>query len=204
MVEGSSPPVRGALQRCTKHTSQFGLIPARAGSTHNDKESNPADRAHPRPCGEHFLTHIVSNAAEGSSPPVRGAHSGFTSSSAAGGLIPARAGSTPQACRPSVGARAHPRPCGEHTPSAHCVEGVLGSSPPVRGAREVDRFRVHPNGLIPARAGSTGGVPGWVRRSGAHPRPCGEHRDLKLLKFMSGGSSPPVRGALHAEVCVVF
>ena len=70
-----------------------------------------------------------------------------------------------------------------------------GSSPPVRGApRREDLFGAS-FGLIPARAGST--AYRWAFGLGvrAHPRPCGEHSNIKFGYVPYVGSSPPVRGA---------
>ena len=132
--EGSSPPVRGALFASRSKTRQWGLIPARAGSTIRFLAPNPEDRAHPRPCGEHAKENIAQ-----------------TMNSA------------------------HPRPCGEHATDRGIGVAVMGSSPPVRGARVRGARFLGFGWLIPARAGSTlrSQVGGWV--FGAHPRPCGEH-----------------------------
>ena len=70
-----------------------------------------------------------------------------------------------------------------------------GSSPPVRGAPFDWLGGVVKAGLIPARAGSTGLYRHSHPASGAHPRPCGEHCTLRLLRLPGRGSSPPVRGA---------
>ena len=72
---------------------------------------------------------------------------------------------------------------------------MLGSSPPVRGARENLASRVGENGLIPACAGSTPANRAWRCCGGAHPRLCGEHISRISRLKMNRGSSPPVRGA---------
>ena len=152
---GSSPPVRGAPAHLTDHDIRRGLIPARAGSTGPCSVVPGASWAHPRPCGEHVSVVHCAGAAGGSSPPVRGAHEGASCEDQVGGLIPARAGSTPArsccGCRP----RAHPRPCGEHPGEDGRTEIHPGSSPPVRGAPSGVPMFPGSIGLIPARAGST-------------------------------------------------
>ena len=91
---GSSPPVRGAHERVSDFAVSGGLIPARAGSTRRPALSNGSNRAHPRPCGEHYMGGGGGDAVVGSSPPVRGAQQHKHQSPPAHGLIPARAGST--------------------------------------------------------------------------------------------------------------
>ena len=71
---GSSPPVRGARYQVSQRIQAVGLIPARAGSTRYISFHSRRGRAHPRPCGEHWLVENVGLWAPGSSPPVRGAH----------------------------------------------------------------------------------------------------------------------------------
>ena len=53
-----------------------------------------AQRAHPRPCGEHVTAVPLHGLNQGSSPPVRGALHEAVRAFGVGGLIPARAGST--------------------------------------------------------------------------------------------------------------
>ena len=76
----------------------------------------------------------------------------------------------------------------------------MGSSPPVRGAHTVCPIPRRPAGLIPARAGSTAAICSSVTCSGAHPRPCGEHKRTAWNHATRAGSSPPVRGALIFSV----
>ncbi len=173
---GSSPRVRGAraaqgrgeqligliparvrrahlLQRRVR--GMGGLIPARAGSTLPGGGAGSRRRAHPRACGEHPVICSRPVMSQGSSPRVRGAQFRWCRQSSRGGLIPARAGSTPTGiCGVRIW-RAHPRACGEHTNQVQDNLVAAGSSPRVRGAL----FFGDPSGgfpgLIPARAGST-------------------------------------------------
>ena len=196
VVQGSSPPVRGARAGhcCRRHCR--GLIPARAGSTLRALLTAWCSGAHPRPCGEHFVSASKTGLMPGSSPPVRGAPSLFPPTSEPYGLIPARAGSTISTKEAAMVTRAHPRPCGEHTATVSRPCPVSGSSPPVRGARNRTEQRTAGAGLIPARAGSTCGWCLWRGRPEAHPRPCGEHTARLAMDRPAVGSSPPVRGAL--------
>ena len=193
--QGSSPPVRGAHGYGKSSLSGLGLIPARAGSTRLVRVGCPGSRAHPRPCGEHSKSYQVLPGTVGSSPPVRGAHTGALQESQMAGLIPARAGSTESSRATRSWHRAHPRPCGEHLCSLLVLRLLLGSSPPVRGARYRGARPYYTPGLIPARAGSTGTRLFCACGKWAHPRPCGEHYvDISSYNSVSG-SSPPVRGA---------
>ena len=131
---GSSPPVRGARCRGFGGIRRGGLIPARAGSTHQRPEYGVHGWAHPRPCGEHDFQYRFPAYNSGSSPPVRGAQEHDYSDTYPGGLIPARAGSTSLPSRSQPREGAHPRPCGEHRSLFTHDFGHLGSSPPVRGA----------------------------------------------------------------------
>ena len=96
--------------------------------------------------------------------------------------------------------RAHPRPCGEHGAWIFGTATILGSSPPVRGARYQRLRQPAGCGLIPARAGSTLWFSSMVLFYWAHPRPCGEHTVTETRENITAGSSPPVRGALASTL----
>ena len=72
--QGSSPRVRGKLNRLTDVQDTFRLIPARAGKTLPRWHRRRAGPAHPRACGENDRCVIHSTAQVGSSPRVRGKH----------------------------------------------------------------------------------------------------------------------------------
>ena len=90
-------------------------------------------RAHPHVCGEHLDNANYSNAKEGSSPRMRGTHTGPNPHGRVDGLIPTYAGNTGMKRGLSSRARAHPHVCGEHVPKACTLYGVQGSSPRMRG-----------------------------------------------------------------------
>ena len=197
---GSSPPVRGAQHVHIPEPAPRGLIPARAGSTVGCTGGRVCRWAHPRPCGEHaeWLGKVLGPA--GSSPPVRGAPRRCAAVVPCGGLIPARAGSTPAPVPAGAIRGAHPRPCGEHLGCKVLRGSSLGSSPPVRGARVPRHGASVKIGLIPARAGSTVVAETPSASARAHPRPCGEHALTGQEITGVEGSSPPVRGALKQGV----
>ena len=146
-------------------------------------------------CGEHNGWKDKAALYLGSSPHVRGARAGRLCGVPRSGIIPACAGSTPTATRPSREPRDHPRMCGEHfttTGSPYCSSG---SSPHVRGARQSRSLINLSLGIIPACAGSTprhGSSPACRRD---HPRMCGEHTKELAIGECTVGSSPHVRGA---------
>ena len=135
----------------------------------------------------------------GSSPLVRGALPCPDLRRQAGGIIPARAGSTYQAHRFRCLTWDHPRSCGEHIEYQALQTGVTGSSPLVRGAprpRHRSRSRTR---IIPARAGSTVYGCELCVVDWDHPRSCGEHYALPWHRPDPRGSSPLVRGALFRD-----
>ena len=154
---GSSPHVRGALRQTQRQGQRPGIIPACAGSTPTATRPTREPRDHPRMCGEHFTTTGSPYCSSGSSPHVRGAPTGDLLGVTIGGIIPACAGSTPTATRPSREPRDHPRMCGEHLPDVSLAVPLPGSSPHVRGARPCLPLVAEPCGIIPACAGSTVG-----------------------------------------------
>ena len=91
---GSSPLVRGAHGALGYGNLTGGIIPACAGSTTLPAGTGWRDRDHPRLCGEHCERCPLSCTPSGSSPLVRGARCGRSSSIQRLGIIPACAGST--------------------------------------------------------------------------------------------------------------
>ena len=74
-----------------------------------------------------------------------------------------------------------------------------GSSPHVRGARQVGRHLRGLIGIIPACAGSTYVSTRYRLMARDHPRMCGEHSTLPTTYKAYEGSSPHVRGALQCR-----
>ena len=213
---GSSPLARGARRVRTVHDGLRGLIPARAGSTPPRPRRSSGSGAHPRSRGEHATVAGATIGLLGSSPLARGALVGEVATEGTGGLIPARAGSTPVHTRRHWQGWAHPRSRGEHIPVLRSLLPAQGSSPLVRGAprtsrARASRSRAHPRSrgehaggvalflagprLIPARAGSTRGLGRGRGPPQAHPRSRGEHPVPTRPGGSRSGSSPLARGA---------
>ena len=70
----------------------------------------------------------------------------------------------------------------------------MGSSPLARGPHTGTGYSGLSYGLIPARAGTTGGDVFLLERSGAHPRSRGDHHSMPANPPPLMGSSPLARG----------
>ena len=197
---GSSPLARGAPNPPHTDSSLAGIIPARAGSTSSPVRRTAARRDHPRSRGEHYPLLGAGLLFTGSSPlargaPRRGAHRGHPV-----GIIPARAGSTPDQLRAARYARDHPRSRGEHGLDAYRPVPEPGSSPLARGAQPQGAPHVQHHRIIPARAGSTPGRTFGCLPPTDHPRSRGEHNREAGDRADAYGSSPLARGALSLRV----
>ena len=146
-------------------------------------------------CGEHFIISARGLGKTGSSPHVRGALSQLQCPCRWLGIIPACAGST--CCfRRRLGCTGdHPRMCGEHQTGVANTARYLGSSPHVRGARQMIKRCFCSHGIIPACAGSTSMHHAFINGRRDHPRMCGEHSVHEIGYWSLRGSSPHVRGA---------
>ena len=196
---GSSPLTRGAHWVACQCPAVCGLIPAHAGSTHEQGHDPVLCGAHPRSRGEHQLGGSACSYLFGSSPLTRGAPQSLRRSFRLLGLIPAHAGSTTKRCLLSTAVRAHPRSRGEHSSPSSGSGCLRGSSPLTRGARLRRMLRPPRLRLIPARAGSTPVLRGQATAPRAHPRSRGEHGVSSPRFAPAGGSSPLTRGALRGD-----
>ena len=154
-TRGSSPRMRGTLQRKHALADMAGIIPAHAGNTYGEPHHDLAGGDHPRACGEHESQAWRSCRLEGSSPRMRGTRPTFSHGRAAGGIIPAHAGNTATPPRLLPAPRDHPRACGEHYNGQTKNFRVTGSSPRMRGTLAPLSHMVQDQGIIPAHAGNT-------------------------------------------------
>ena len=191
---GSSPRVRGKLLPGRLLIINIRLIPARAGKTRGDASACVCLWAHPRACGENAVHVIECEAGDGSSPRVRGKPVPCPDGTMRHGLIPARAGKTPQVRQARRQPWAHPRACGENLCTRQVTHNAQGSSPRVRGKLRQAGARDTKHRLIPARAGKTATRPACFTALPAHPRACGENFVPVQLACFRLGSSPRVRG----------
>ena len=193
-LSGSSPRVRGKLLPARSLIPTPGLIPACAGKTWIPLGMVAGMEAHPRVCGENGTVDVEGAKLAGSSPRVRGKLVCVRLFRLRPGLIPACAGKTSSGAVSAARTRAHPRVCGENGGVNLQTIETDGSSPRVRGKRQPRRFLPLVLGLIPACAGKTVRARGSAPRGPAHPRVCGENRQLGPGNIVSPGSSPRVRG----------
>ena len=197
---GSSPRMRGTLQRSLDMWYFIGIIPAYAGNTQSNTMRGASVWDHPRVCGEHLTGNPYLLMVQGSSPRMRGTLGFSVTNTNDAGIIPAYAGNT---WRPSSNLRCvrdHPRVCGEHEAFGTSASKAQGSSPRMRGtlvARIPEEIR---GWIIPAYAGNT--IPQPARRGerGDHPRVCGEHHFAYEKLMGRSGSSPRMRGTLWVSV----
>ena len=131
--DGSSPRVRGTLQRRSIDVSRTRFIPAGAGNTVAWQQPWRNLTVHPRGCGEHALAKMGGHGIPGSSPRVRGTPEPCATWTRSGRFIPAGAGNTVIDCTLIQPAPVHPRGCGEHVASGGFPSVRVGSSPRVRG-----------------------------------------------------------------------
>ena len=193
---GSSPRLRGTLQRVARADERIGIIPALAGNTPPANSKHRRSRDHPRACGEHWLPCQFVAPSVGSSPRLRGTHELEWGVGIDGGIIPALAGNTDPLHTGYGDCRDHPRACGEHRRCRCRSWPCPGSSPRLRGTLAARPSMPIANGIIPALAGNTPcGTRAW-RRAWDHPRACGEHGDSQTSQSGFLGSSPRLRGTL--------
>jgi len=175
LPEGSSPHTRGAREDAAWVEGAGGIIPAYAGSTNPSHIRVTSFPDHPRIRGEHVICRGDPPELRGSSPHTRGALSMRSAYSIQSRIIPAYAGSTPDASPRRTPRSDHPRIRGEHLTKAGSARVRVGSSPHTRGALLHHQQRRDRRRIIPAYAGST--------HQPASADPLGD------------GSSPHTRGA---------
>ena len=142
---GSSPRMRGTLQRSPQRHVPAGIIPAYAGNTADDHEYFRQRWDHPRVCGEHQRAFEMTCNQEGSSPRMRGTLYPCALTLFSCGIIPAYAGNTRTVLFRSRKTWDHPRVCGEHDCSPEDLPLDSGPGPALLVGR----------GIIPAYAGNT-------------------------------------------------
>ena len=155
LAEGSSPHTRGALHGAVKALIDERIIPAYAGSTGVDR--------------------VGHRGLPGSSPHTRGAQTSGASRDGSPGIIPAYAGSTTATSMTASASPDHPRIRGEHETAPNDYATSVGSSPHTRGAHDGGWKSPNIARIIPAYAGSTGGLRRDRGVHGDHPRIRGEH-----------------------------
>ena len=196
-AQGSSPRARGAVHSHAVLPVPAGIIPARAGSRVNIFRVHHNTRDHPRARGEQRPARAVKRWYKGSSPRARGAAAVIPWYFVVIGIIPARAGSSCSRLLGGKRSRDHPRARGEQRFLVYFAANRVGSSPRARGAAQSPQPYYPPRGIIPARAGSSGGGRACRTRWRDHPRARGEQSYDTIAHHDRRGSSPRARGAVR-------
>ena len=220
-ISGSSPRVRGTAREDDGLARARRFIPARAGNRPTRSGARFTAPVHPRACGEQWTRPSHQACLSGSSPRVRGTEHMAVCRYPPSRFIPARAGNSGSAPRPSAPPAVHPRACGEQCSrnglkaiaggSSPRVRGTGfppgragvtqtpagGSSPRVRGTASLASQNDRDQRFIPARAGNRPLRPLIHHRTPVHPRACGEQAAPNGVRSASIGSSPRVRGTVH-------
>ena len=193
-TRGSSPRLRGRDLRTGKRPGVRGIIPAPAGKGSPARSTSSCTRDHPRACGEGAVLALRRCDGDGSSPRLRGRATRPQAPDPEPRIIPAPAGKGGGASARTSSPRDHPRACGEGQPSTRRTSSGHGSSPRLRGRGPRRRTRRPTRGIIPAPAGKGRRRPRPGRRSGDHPRACGEGKVGLRAYVDDDGSSPRLRG----------
>ena len=199
---GSSPRMRGKLERIRGRPARRRIIPAHAGQTEASPHSPPKAADHPRACGANHDARTRRTRWAGSSPRMRGKPGRQRTQPHQRRIIPAHAGQTDGLTSDGSVVTDHPRACGANTVSVRDWNAPVGSSPRMRGKPASPPPTSSTRRIIPAHAGQTG------RRSRAppvtpdHPRACGANATSLVPKAMMAGSSPRMRGKRLVVRCV--
>ena len=169
-LAGSSPLARGLRYELQGRQVRYGIIPARAGFTTGVWPSGTLSPDHPRSRGVYAFWADVREWESGSSPLARGLHGTINRARLTHGIIPARAGFTASTCRSAASSRDHPRSRGVYHVYWDVRTPCPGSSPLARGLLQRRRLPHRGRGIIPARAGFTGGALQSHGQPADHPR----------------------------------
>ena len=144
--------------------------------------------------GEQFLSLVVCDRLEGSSPRARGTGVRNAYIRHGKGIIPACAGNRWHPGQSMPPARDHPRVRGEQIMCVLSPIMSMGSSPRARGTVLAVRELDHGGGIIPACAGNSVRLVVEVDCDWDHPRVRGEQLMCNSTKERHWGSSPRARG----------
>ena len=168
--KGSSPLARGLHEMRARYLAGARIIPARAGFTRIRPRVSGDAGDHPRSRGVYVGRDVSLIPPTGSSPLARGLRLRPGGRPCGRGIIPARAGFTPdiRAVHPLCGD--HPRSRGVYPPCPGARLTRRGSSPLARGLRPRCGGPREGRRIIPARAGFTPGrSPAISRPPGSSP-----------------------------------
>ena len=178
--------------------SVVGIIPARAGFTAARSPTRPSGRDHPRSRGVYWDRRQRVPIAQGSSPLARGLPDAVGEQGDLLGIIPARAGFTPDGAASPLFGVDHPRSRGVYAAVRPAGPSTGGSSPLARGLLNRLLHRLSYVGIIPARAGFTRKKMNPQPALTDHPRSRGVYSLMGRGTLRRIGSSPLARGLRSA------
>ncbi len=170
LSRGSSPLARGLQVLHRSIHDLAGIIPARAGFTRSYTIDPNGTTDHPRSRGVYHRDPFSQEGSLGSSPLARGLQINHPNRNDLAGIIPARAGFTPQPLLSRELGADHPRSRGVYLLGERTEWCSAGSSPLARGLLGDLTSSIGEVGIIPARAGFTVRSRLLATCSGDHPR----------------------------------
>ena len=175
------------------------IIPARAGFTTCHSPSRSLSRDHPRSRGVYLWSRSSRPPPSGSSPLARGLRPVICDAGSRPRIIPARAGFTSGSMPIIHAAKDHPRSRGVYPSQRRGRENLAGSSPLARGLPVLRVIGQDQVGIIPARAGFTGGLGRGCRfPAGSSPLARGLQMNV-TTKTNSNGIIPARAGFTNAN-----
>ena len=196
---GSSPLARGLLDTARLDKPDLRIIPARAGFTLPRTAHRLPTGDHPRSRGVYERVIVFTHSRKGSSPLARGLRGDRVAHRAHVGIIPARAGFTPERPRRGRPAGDHPRSRGVYWMRMSPFHRKVGSSPLARGLLTFEDDSMDKRRIIPARAGFTLTRQRPSDSRTDHPRSRGVYPFHHTVKMSMSGSSPLARGLRPAQ-----
>ena len=173
--------------------SPIGSSPLARGLLADLRESCQRTVDHPRSRGVYATAPAVLALVTGSSPLARGLHRRAGAPGLAPGIIPARAGFTPEGLRAILDGGDHPRSRGVYSCGCHGQLPTLGSSPLARGLPQPIELVLGPPGIIPARAGFTSELGTKIGGLGIIPARAGFTQG-RVRRGVGGEDHPRSRG----------
>ena len=171
---GSSPRLRGTVERARRDILDERFIPAPAGNSREPRSDPPGTSVHPRACGEQGTPPEDEGWSVGSSPRLRGTELDDPAPAVPDRFIPAPAGNRPVRDARRSRRTVHPRACGEQISSQRKCPQLVGSSPRLRGTVFVVLMGLIIGRFIPAPAGNSRSIAPAPAAIAVHPRACGE------------------------------
>ena len=176
------------------------IIPAHAGQTCGIRLGSGRCSDHPRACGANAPARFQLAGVAGSSPRMRGKLSCCARCVRPSRIIPAHAGQTAHPDWWTWCQSDHPRACGANCRIWQQFMFPNGSSPRMRGKRQVQKHNEFRGRIIPAHAGQTSASSASSSPTTDHPRACGANQGQRHPSRRLPGSSPRMRGKLLGQL----